>query len=46
MTMHSAEMINGLYKTELINPASSWWSIETAGLATARWVDHSTIAAL
>jgi hypothetical protein len=34
-----AEMINGLYKTDLIKPGKPWRSVEDVELATARWVD-------
>jgi putative transposase len=33
-----AEMINGLYKTELIKPRKPWRTIEEVELAAAEWV--------
>src|SRR5271166_1362562 len=33
-----AETINGLYKTELINPHKPWRTIDEVEYATARWV--------
>ncbi|EFG78648.1 hypothetical protein HMPREF0591_1447, partial [Mycobacterium parascrofulaceum ATCC BAA-614] len=33
-----AEMINGLYKTELIKPGKPWHTIDDVELATAQWV--------
>src|SRR6195952_938697 len=34
-----AETINGLYKTELINPRRPWKTLEQVELATAEWID-------
>jgi hypothetical protein len=34
-----AETINGLYKTELIQPSKPWRTIEDLELASAQWVD-------
>jgi putative transposase len=33
-----AETINGLYKTELINPHKPWRTIDEVEYATAKWV--------
>jgi putative transposase len=33
-----AETVNGLYKTELINPRGPWRTVEEVELATAEWV--------
>jgi putative transposase len=34
-----AETINGLYKTELINPRGPWKTVDDVEYATAEWVD-------
>ncbi len=40
MTMQLAETINGLYKTELIQPGKPWRSIEDVEFGhRERWVD-------
>jgi putative transposase len=41
-----AEIINGLYKTELIKPGKPWRTIDDVELATAQWVhwfNHSRL---
>ncbi len=34
-----AEMINGLYKAEVIHRRGPWWSLEAVEFATLEWVD-------
>ena len=34
-----AEVVNGLYKAEVIHRLGSWRSLEQVELATAEWVD-------